>query len=133
VALRYVYVSPDKVIFPQVNITAEAVVNSFDTANSLLTSIGEPVVPDTVTTLSVASVTQTSITIQWTEVTNGIGSPSDYAVRYAITPPPFDWGPSQPTEFVVTGVTVGNTIQTTITGLTGGRAPPNKKVPPEPP
>ena len=46
--------------------------------------------PGTVTSLSVASVTANSVTLSFTEVTNGAGSPASYDVRYAVSP--LSWG-----------------------------------------
>ena len=50
---------------------------------------GLPVSPGTVTDLVVDVVTQTSATLSFTEVDDGLGQPARYVVRYA--PPPIDW------------------------------------------
>ena len=42
--------------------------------------------PATVTDLSVAAVTDTSMTLTFTEVADGAGSPASYEVRYAVSP-----------------------------------------------
>ncbi|MBI4420543.1 MAG: Ig-like domain-containing protein, partial [Gemmatimonadetes bacterium] len=46
--------------------------------------------PGTVNDLTVASVTDTSATLAFTEVTDGAGQPASYEVRFAVSP--MDWG-----------------------------------------
>lgn len=75
--------------------------------------------------LAVESVTATSVTLGWTEVDGGLGSPASYDVRFA--PVPITWG-SAPSvtsgtcTTPVTGTTIGAHKSCTVTGLTTGLA-----------
>ncbi|HEV8509924.1 MAG TPA: Ig-like domain-containing protein, partial [Gemmatimonadales bacterium] len=53
-----------------------------DTARVTVTSVPAP--PGSVTNLAVASVTQSSVTLSFTEVSDGAGQPASYDVRYAV-------------------------------------------------
>ncbi len=48
--------------------------------------------PDGVTDLTVVETTASSVTLSWTEVDDGAGSPADYTIRYADTPLGHGWG-----------------------------------------
>src|SRR5439155_591743 len=49
--------------------------------------------PTPVADLTVSAVTDTSVTLSFTEVDDGAGNPASYDVRYALTP--ISWGPPQ--------------------------------------
>jgi hypothetical protein len=75
--------------------------------------------PDPVTTLAVSEVTESSITVRWTEVGDGLGGPASYQVKYA--PPPLDW--STATEVCVPhGTWVGAEQTCKIEGLAADAA-----------
>ena len=59
---------------------------------SALTDTREVTPPETVTDLSVASVTSSSVTLRFTEVGDGAGGAASYQVRYAPTPIGWGWG-----------------------------------------
>jgi len=71
--------------------------------------------PAVVTDLSVASVTETSVTISWTEVSDGAGGPADYMIRHGS--PTISWGSAAATEQLINGTSVGATPTFTWTGL----------------
>src|SRR5919109_1730229 len=76
--------------------------------------------PGKVTNLSVASVTSNSVTLSFTEVTNGAGSPASYDVRYAIGP--ISWGAATPVTqgtcaVPLAGIAIGATRTCTVQGL----------------
>ncbi|HYT83157.1 MAG TPA: Ig-like domain-containing protein [Gemmatimonadales bacterium] len=65
--------------------------------------------PGRVTTLAVAGVTDTSVTLSFTEVTDGTGQPASYIVRYAVGT--IDWGTaSEPARGTCTPPVVGSVI-----------------------
>ncbi len=84
-----------------------------------------PPVPGTVSDLSVASVTDTSVTVRFTEVGDGTGAPATYDIRYARSPITFATAstPARGTcsaSFAGTGV--GSVRTCTIRGLSSGTA-----------
>ncbi len=60
------------------------------TASVAVTAPPPSSVPGTVTNLALAGVTDNSVTLAFTEVSDGTGQPASYDVRYA--PSPFSWG-----------------------------------------
>ena len=84
-------------------VTGEAAVNVSTTA------------PGTVTDLQVVSATGSTVTLRWTEVDDGTGSPAKYALRYGT--PTLSWSAAYSTEVSVSGTAVGNSIEYTFTGL----------------
>ncbi|HEX4600959.1 MAG TPA: fibronectin type III domain-containing protein [Gemmatimonadales bacterium] len=85
--------------------------------------------PGTVQNLAVASVTSTSVTLAFTEVTNGTGQPAQYDVRYALAPALSNYGWGQASSVTsgtcatpVAGTTIGAVRSCTITGLAAGKA-----------
>lgn len=81
----------------------------------------QPTTANQVSDLTVIPLDSTSLTLQWTEVDNGLGSPANYDVRYAI--PPIQWGSAASVASgtcmtPVTGVAIGAIKTCTITGLT---------------
>jgi Fibronectin type III domain len=77
--------------------------------------------PGTVNDLAVAGVTDSAITLTFTEVDNGLGQPAGYFVRFA--PPPMDWGSAtdvaQGTCAVpIVGTSIGASRTCQIQGLT---------------
>jgi len=84
-----------------------------------------PPVPGTVTDLSIAAVSDTSVTVRFTEVGNGTGAPATYDIRYARSPITFATAstPARGTcsaSFAGTGV--GSVRTCTIRGLSSGTA-----------
>ncbi|MGW8267882.1 MAG: Ig-like domain-containing protein, partial [Longimicrobiales bacterium] len=71
--------------------------------------------PGTVNDLSVVDVTDTKVTLRWTEVTDGRGLPAAYALRYGTTE--ISWGDAYPTEVSVPGRAIGSVLEYTWTGL----------------
>jgi hypothetical protein len=71
--------------------------------------------PAGVTDLSVASVTDSTVTLEWTQVDDGTGQPANYALRYAT--PSISWGPAGDTEQVVPGIGIGMVSSFTWEGL----------------
>ncbi len=66
--------------------------------------------------LSVTGATDSTLTLEWTEVEDGTGGPASYAVRYAS--PPIDWETASPgCEPTLAGQEVGRTMSCTIGGL----------------
>ncbi len=76
--------------------------------------------PASVTDLSVVAVTDSTITVRWTQVDDGAGNPAKYALRYGS--PTINWGPASVTEVSVAGNEVGATRQYTFGGLAAGTA-----------
>lgn len=74
--------------------------------------------PEAVDDLSVVATSDSSVTLEWTQVDDGTGSPADYAIRYGS--PTITWGDAYETEVSVTGDAVGATIQYEYTGLASG-------------
>lgn len=74
--------------------------------------------PGTVDDLRVVSVTDNSATLRWTQVDDGTGSPSSYALRYGT--PTVLWGSAAATEIEVGGTSVGVSRDYTVTGLQAG-------------
>src|SRR5258708_25012598 len=93
--------------------------------SAVITVTGTPVVtnPGTVTDLTVAGVTVNSVTLSFTEVTGGNGSPASYDVRYAAGS--LSWG-SAPSvtngtcTVPLVGTAIGATKKCTILGLSAG-------------
>src|SRR2546425_6128641 len=86
---------------PRAVILALAALVACDQADRLLTSHSHPSFntssgnPDGVTDLAVAAASDTSITLSFTEVDDGIGAPASYDVRYVVGPS-ISWGSSTP-------------------------------------
>lgn len=74
--------------------------------------------PGTVTDLRVVGVTDNSVTLRWTQVDDGTGSPADYAVRDGT--PTLSWGSAYATEVSVAGTAVGDSLTYTVSGLQAG-------------
>jgi hypothetical protein len=72
---------------------------------------------DPVSTLSITSATDTTLTLRWTEVSDGRGSPASYVVRYSV--PPLDWRSSGTVgcESTMEGTSIGAERSCTIRGL----------------
>ncbi len=71
--------------------------------------------PGTVTDLRVASSTDSSVTLQWTQVDDGTGNPANYALRYGS--PTISWGSASGTQILVSGNGIGTTRTYMWTGL----------------
>jgi len=71
--------------------------------------------PGTVNDLSVIDVTDTEVTLRWTEVTDGRGIPAAYALRYGTSE--ISWGDAYTTEVSVPGRAIGSALEYTWTGL----------------
>src|SRR2546428_9287809 len=86
---------------PRAVILALVALFACDQADRLLTSPSHPSFntssgnPDGVTDLAVAAASDTSITLSFTEVDDGIGAPASYDVRYVVGPS-ISWGSSTP-------------------------------------
>jgi hypothetical protein len=92
-------------------VTAAEDAGSLDgTAGMAVTAPPPSSVPGTVTDLALAGVTDNSVTLAFTEVSDGTGQPASYDVRYA--PSPISWGSA-------TSVT-GGTCATPLRGSTIG-------------
>ena len=116
---------------PRAVILALAALVACDQADRLLTSPSHPSFntssgnPDGVTDLAVAAASDTSITLSFTEVDDGIGAPASYDVRYVVGPS-ISWGSSTPSvkdgscATPVAGTAIGSTRTCTVLGLTAG-------------
>lgn len=80
-----------------------------------LVAAAPPAAPGAVTDLAVVSVTPTTVTVAFTEVTDGAGAPASYEVRFA--PGAITWG-SATALTPLTGQLVGAKRTVTIPGLT---------------
>src|SRR2546427_6861399 len=86
---------------PRAVILALVVLFACDQADRSLTSPSHPSFntssgnPDGVADLAVAAASDTSITLSFTEVDDGIGTPASYDVRYVVGPS-ISWGSSTP-------------------------------------
>jgi hypothetical protein len=98
-----------------VSASAEGVTGS---ATMAITAAPAQEDPGTVTDLSVASVSDSTVTLTWTEVDDGTGNPAKYALRYGT--PTISWGSAYPTEVSVEGNSIGSPIQYTWEGLEPG-------------
>lgn len=74
--------------------------------------------PATVTDLSVVTVGENSVTLEWSQVDDGTGNPADYAVRYGS--PDLSWGSAHDSEITVGGTAIGETASHTVSGLSSG-------------
>ncbi|PYO80971.1 MAG: hypothetical protein DMD65_14145, partial [Gemmatimonadetes bacterium] len=116
---------------PRAVILALAALVACDQADRSLTSPSHPSFntssgnPDGVTDLAVAAASDTSITLSFTEVDDGIGAPASYDVRYVVGPS-ISWGSSTPSvkdgscATPVAGTAIGSTRTCTVLGLTAG-------------
>src|SRR5688572_29663698 len=80
----------------------------------------DPVGPaDTVTDLSVIDSSLTTLTLEWTQVDDGTGSPASYGLKYA--PPPIVWTTAttgcDPT---MAGTSIGSSMSCEVEGLASG-------------
>jgi hypothetical protein len=89
---------------------------------SAAVSVSDPVLPDpgNVTDLAVQSVTDSSATLRFTEVSNGLGDPAGYDVRFQTAP--LSWGAASPVArgtctLPVAGSSVGAPKTCTVLGL----------------
>ncbi len=98
---------------------------SFDTSgNESATTIEIALVivmDNQITDLRVTAIASTSVTLAFTEVTDGVGAPASYDVRYKT--PTMDWGTATSVTAgtcttPVAGVNIGATLTCTVTGLT---------------
>ncbi len=71
--------------------------------------------PSRVTDLRVSSTTESSITLQWTQVDDGDGQPAGYTLRRS--DPPIDFDLVEETQLVILGTGIGETIAAEWTGL----------------
>ena len=81
--------------------------------------------PGTVTDLAAASVSDTAVTLRFTEVTDGAGQPASYDVRAAVAP--ISWGSAQSVangtcQAPMAGTTIGAQRSCTVRGLPAGTA-----------
>jgi len=95
------------------------------TVNQAGTTTPPPTSPGTVSNLSVSSLTATSATLSFTEVTDGAGAPAQYDVRFA--PGTISWGSaasvtSGTCTTPLAGTTIGAIKTCTVTGLTASTA-----------
>lgn len=79
-----------------------------------------PPAPSPVTDVSISSVTDTSVTVRFTEVGDGLGAPANYIVRFAL--PPMTWATANSVARgtcagAVTGSTIGVVRTCTVRGL----------------
>jgi hypothetical protein len=65
--------------------------------------------------LLVSAVSESSVTVTWTEVDDGTGSPANYRVKYAV--PPIQWGSATTACSLVEGSAIGSTASCAISGL----------------
>ena len=86
-------------------------------ADTAVVSVGMAL-PGEVADLNAVGHTESSLTLELTEVDDGAGKAAQYAVRFA--PSPIDWVAAQASEFVVAGVAVGATLQFEIGSLSTG-------------
>jgi hypothetical protein len=78
--------------------------------------------PGTVTDLSVAGSTETSLSLRFTEVDDGAGQPADYVIRYAEDSESFDWNSALDVSkgscsVPLSGSSVGSTLTCSVDGL----------------
>lgn len=99
-------------------ITADAGPANGTASVDVTTTSGSVTDPAGVTDLSVVSVGSDSVTLRWTQVDDGTGSPADYALRYAS--PTISWGSATSTEVSVSGTQIGATARYTFHGLSSG-------------
>ena len=80
-------------------------------------SVAVPVVPTPagVSDLQVIAVSDSSVTLRWTQVNDGTGSPAQYALRYGT--PTLSWSAGYATEVSVSGTSIGSARQYTFNGL----------------
>lgn len=72
-----------------------------------------------VSDLTVAATTDSSVTLAWTEVDDGTGSPASYRLKYA--PTPIDWNAASiGCDRTIAGVQVGGRASCTVSGLAEG-------------
>jgi len=72
--------------------------------------------PATVTNLQVASTTASGVTLSFSSVNDGTGSPARYQIRYAVTPLGWGWGSATPVaEGTCAGQVQGGAIGTMVT------------------
>jgi hypothetical protein len=75
----------------------------------------EPADAGVVSDLLVSAVSESSVTVTWTQVDDGTGSPARYRVKYAA--PPILWGSATTACQMVEGTTIDSTASCTISGL----------------
>jgi uncharacterized protein YjdB len=102
--------------------TASITATSGSTSSSVTVTVTPTVVtnPGAVTDLSVASVTANSVTLSFTEASNGAGTPATYDIRYAVSP--ISWGAATPVvqgtcAVPLAGSAIGATRTCTVQGL----------------
>ena len=107
--------------------SATITVTSEGKIGSATITVTDPVVtnPGTVNDLAVASVTDNSVTLSFSEVTGGADLPASYDVRYAVSP--ISWGSAAAVttgtcQVVMTGTTIGAKRTCTVLGLAGATA-----------
>lgn len=74
--------------------------------------------PARVVDLEVVEATETTVTLAWTEVDDGLGGVPSYAVRYAT--PTISWNEAADVQQVVPGASVGARMEYTVSGLEPG-------------
>ncbi|MGE3595681.1 MAG: fibronectin type III domain-containing protein [Dehalococcoidia bacterium] len=74
--------------------------------------------PSAVSDLQVVSTTQSSVTLRWTQVRDGLGAPADYTLRHGS--PTISWQNAAGTAVSILGTQTGTTIEYTRTGLSAG-------------
>ncbi|HET9387141.1 MAG TPA: fibronectin type III domain-containing protein, partial [Gemmatimonadales bacterium] len=84
-----------------------------------------PTDPGTVTNLAVAGVTDSSVTLSFTEVNDGAGAPADYFMRFGVAP--MSWGSATDVDrgscrVPIEGSTIGTSRSCTVSGLTPNTA-----------
>jgi uncharacterized protein YjdB len=74
--------------------------------------------PGMVQDLAVMDVTETTVTLRWTQVDDGEGNPASYSLRYGT--PTISWGAAYPTEVSLEGSGVGSSLEYTWTEMDSG-------------
>ncbi len=78
-------------------------------------AVSVPSAPETVADLQVVDVTESTVTVRWTQVDDGKGSPAQYALRYGTAP--LVWANAASSQVLSSGTAVAATRDYTFSGL----------------
>ena len=106
-------------------VAAAACCNVADTAIIEVRSLQEVANPDPVTDLAVMGAADRSVTLRFTEVSDGAGGPAQYQVRFAVHPIEWGWGQATPVREgscgePIRGVQPGQLLSCEVPGLEPG-------------